>query len=191
MSTWKGWQSDLLKAAHQPDTSHNRQFLSDWHAASGIDCDHNPVDLTAQLRHSKNCKLYRGPRHGHIHYQAYRHPADAGEAFREQLGSGKYPNLLVAIAQGNPYDTSKITADIADKIETELAYWGSAAFGADYANFIHEGGPPPKLKAPQALKGWGHLQRSVNHELPAALKSSQHAGAATLRAIAHARKVKV
>lgn len=191
MSAWRGWEGDLLKAAKLPNTSHNRQFLSDWHTAAFSDCALNPVDLTTPRRHSRDCKAYDGPRQGAHAYQAYAHDHDAAVAFAEQINSTRYNLIQKALAHGNPYDTSKITADDASLIETALAYWGSAAWGADYANEIAAGGPPPKLKAPQALKGWGHLQRSVNHELPTALKASQHHGSATLRALDRARKVRL
>lgn len=191
MSTYKGWQRDLLHAAKLPDTSHNRQFLSDWHAASLIDCALNPVDLTTKRRHSKDCKTYSGPRSGSIFYQAYAHSTDTRAAFAEQINSTRYNLIQKALADGNPYDTAKITTDDADLIETALAYWGSAAWGADYANIIAAGGPPPTLKAPQALKGWGRLQHAMNHELPGAIKASQHSRAAALRALDRARKVRL
>ena len=191
MNTYKGWQRDLLAAAKLPDTSHTRQFLSDWNAAAESDCDLNPLDLTTRLDHSKNCRLYRGPRHGTIHYQAYAHSADTRRAFADQIAQSRYVTIRHALESGNPYDTSKITADDAATIETALAYWGSAAFGADYAQTIADGGPPPTLKAPQALKGWGDLQHSVNHKLPTAIHSSQHSRAAALRELARVHKVRI
>jgi len=191
VSTYRGWEKDLLDAAKLPNTSHTRKFLGDWHAASLIDCDLNPVDLTMPEGKSKNCKAYSGPRHGHIHYQAYAHSTDTRNAFAGQIKDSRYQHLRAALKSGNPYDTGKITADDAGLIETDLAYWGSAAFGADYANDMAAGGPAPVFKAPQALKGWSDLQRSVNRKLPGAIRSSQRSRAAALRALGRARKVRI
>lgn len=61
----------------------------------------------------------------------------------------------------------------------------------NYVGKAPSAAPPPKLKAPQALRGWRDMQRSVNTHLPAALHTSKRAHRAALRELRRASKVRL
>jgi hypothetical protein len=82
---------------------------------------------------------------------------------------------------------------------------GGGYYTANTAGKKHKGDPifdyagkdkpvPPSLgtvKAPQALRGWHDLRKSVNKKMPAATSYSHRLGRASLRALSRAHKVKL
>ena len=186
MSVYKDWQADLLSSASLPDTKPNRDFLSDWHAHADSDCDLNPIDLTSHNSGSKNCKPVSLPYRPNAHYQSYSSRSWSRTAFYGQITSATYPHLRAALASGDPY---KVT-DWA-KVAVDIGAWGGKTFANVYEDTMSAGGPPPTLKAPQALRGWHDMQRSVNRHLPAALHASKRAHRAALRELRRASKVRL
>lgn len=183
MSVYSGWQHDLLGAASLPDTAANRRFLNAWHANAESDCSLNPIDLTDRNDHSHNCKQT-----GFVgrSYQRYDDRVWTRTAFYAQITSGKYPHLRAALRSGNPYTVTDYVA-----VTDDIGKWASQTFSNIYLDVMRSGGPPPTLKAPQALRGWGDIQRAVNRHLPAALHASQQHRHAALRELRRARRVRL
>lgn len=76
------------------------------------------------------------------------------------------------------YDPT-LTANFELPVFSTSADTGKAAGGAS------------SLKAPQALKGWQALRKSVNKSMPSALRSSRKASTSALRSLSRARKVRL
>ena len=62
---------------------------------------------------------------------------------------------------------------------------------AEEFTFTHAAKPPPGVKTAQLHQGWNDLRRSVNVNLPAALRNSHRSLNAGLRAVERARKVRL
>lgn len=194
MSTWRGWQADLLSAVNLPNTENNRRFLSDWHANANTNCRLNPVDL-----HIKEPRLTGGA-HGteskdcaHLwvfqksaQAQAYTDRIWARTAWYGQITSGNYKHLVAALKSGNPY-----TKELVQGVAHDVGRWGSDKFANAYITEVFAGGPPPTLKAPQALRGWTDLQRAFNTHLPQSMHASQKARAHAHRQLRRAGKVHI
>ena len=90
------------------------------------------------------------------------------------VGTG--PSSLTIVCGGHNYRQTENTRPNGDVI-----YLDAGAVG----------GKPSSLKAPQALKGWKDLQRSINHTMPASLQASARSRNAALRQLARARKVRL
>lgn len=187
MATWPGWEPDLLRAAQIANSANRRKFLDDWHAHADSDCRNNPVDLTVQSAGSSDCASL--PAIG-ARAQNYTTTGNAGHAFFAQLHSGRFPALLHALQSTNPYTVTN-TGTVAE----ELSLWGSQTFSGIYftetANAPGRGGGPVGAKAPHAHQGWHALRRSVNTNLPAALRDSEKAVRRARQALTHARKVRL
>lgn len=187
MGTYRGWEHDLLAVAKLPDTQQNRAFLADWHSHADSDCDLNPIDLTHRITgKSKDCKPANIPYHLSAQFQAYSDRVWTRTAFSAQLKSRHFPYILAAFRTGDPYTVSDVYP-----LAKNLGKWGSKNFANYLIDLRFQGGPPPTLKAPQALRGWSDLQRSVNRALPHALTGSQHARSAALRELRRARRVRL
>lgn len=189
MSTWNGWAADFLSAVGAPNTANNRRFLNSWASnAQHPNLTNNPNDLHLKEPGSTNGPA--GPGTGE-HFQNYHTAQKVGAhtwartAFDGQITSGDYPHLRAALRSGNPYNASNIY-----DVEGDLNKWGSYDFGAVYVADA-QAGPPVTLKAPQALRGWSDMQRSVNRHMPSALNTSQRARKRALRNLARIRKVRL
>jgi hypothetical protein len=191
VTTWPGWESDLLGAASLPDTAENRAFLGEWRKhAEAPDCDLNPIDLTHTYHgdrtganvHSHNCK--QTGTFG-LAYQRYDDRVWARSAFAAQISSGDYPHLQAALASGNPY-----TATDYQGVNADLGKWQSFDFGFTYLNETSPVGSS-NVKAAHAHGGWRDLQRTVNHKMPAALHDSRRAVRAGMRSLHRAGKVRL
>lgn len=192
MTVYTGWQKDLLSVGGFPDTTANNRFLNDWHANAESDCKLNPVDLHQLVQgHSVNCKPANIPNHPNAHFQSYDGSVWTRTAFGSQMDSGTYPHLHAALKSGNPYGTNYTSDPGLHQVANDLAAWGSHTFANTFITEQSQGGPPPTLKAAQALRGWKDLQRSVNHGMPAALSDSARMRKAALRKLHHMRKVRV
>lgn len=183
MTTWSGWAADFLAAASLPGSNNNVRFLNEWAAnATHPSCQNNPNDLAQHIQgHSSNCGT--ATNYYNQHFQRYSSHLWARTGWAVEIRSGHYPHLVAALRSGNPYTYSGYL-----DVEGDLNRWGSGPFGAVYVNDL-ESGPPASLKAPQALSGWKALRKSVNRDMPAALRQSQKARQAALRSLSHARKV--
>lgn len=187
MGTWSGWQADLLSFAHLPNTTENRNFLSDWNAHAETNCANNPVDLSVPDTTSSDCASLPGliPK-----AQRYTTHGNGAHAFNVQVHQSRYAALLSAMETGDPYTTNN-TGEVAQ----DIALWGSRAFSQRYfdetKNAPGRGSGGDGISAPRAHKGWHDIRRSVNHNWPRALKASERQTRAALRRISHARKVRL
>lgn len=186
MSVWAGWQSDLLTHAVLPDTAANRRFLSDWHSHAETNCKNNPIDLSVKDFDGSDCHALPGLI---AKAQSYPTHAAGSHAFHTQIHQSDYAALFAAMQTGNPY-----TADNTGPASEAISRWGSRAFGQRFfaeTDLTRSGGPGGQLAGQgQALRGWSHLQRAINHDLPKALHASQQARHAALRSLARAHRVR-
>lgn len=186
MAWWLGFERAFLEAIGATATSRQIEFLTDWNVKASSDCSNNPLDISRANAGSMNCRKLTSSRTA----QNYTTHTQAQSAFRLQVESGNFPHLLAALRSDNPY-TYKDTAGVED----DLRKWGSGKFADYYVTQVSTGPPapppqpPPNLKAPQALRGWKDLQRSINHKMPAALKDSERYRHEALRKLVRARKV--
>ena len=184
MTTWAGWAADFLSAASLQNTPGNRNFLTSWaDNADHPNCRNNPVDLTHDEPNSTDCGTDTNA--DGLRTQAYTSHTWARTAFNSQLHSGKYPALLAALRSGNPYNVGNPY-----DVEADLNRWGSPSFGAVFVDDVRSG-PPGKIKAPQALRAWADMQKSVNRHMPAALRQSERSRKAALRNLRRIRRVKL
>ena len=187
MSTWAGWQSDILKAAGVPDNQPARNFLSDWHSHEGPDCPNNPLLASRKSTNSTVCRTLAGGNKA----QSYPSPKSSAKATAAQLKSGTYTHLLAAFTGETWWEPGAgpgVYADLVAWGVPKFADWYKAQFGANFGS----GGPPSgTLNAPAALSGWKAVRRSINRGMPQALSDSQRARRAALRSLSHVRKVRV
>lgn len=183
MSTWEGWQADLLAEADVPDTGQNRSFLTAWQKSQPTQCYRNPVVISHKQPGSTNCRKLPG---GTKHAQNYLSLKSGKEAFGLQLNSGSYPWLLKALQSGDPYS---IHGDVATVTAQDLTHWGSPKFAETYES--RQNGPTGTLSAPHALGGWKSLRKSVNKGMPDAITYAKRQNTAALRSLSRARRVKV
>lgn len=177
MAAWSGWEGQLLTALGIKRTQNDVDFLDLWHTDTSNLGKNNPVDATEPWAGSKVINDA-----GIRDYPS--HTAGIG-ATAEQLRTAPYAAILAALKSGDPYTVNDYV-----KVADELTTWGSVTFAGDYLNTSQAGAPKP-LTAPRAHKGWADMRHSVNHNWPAALRSSEHQIAAALRSLSRARKVKL
>lgn len=185
VSVYTGWKPDLLSTDNFPETTGNLRFLTEWHANADSSCGLNPIDLTAKNTGSSNCKGAALPYRPNAHYQTYSDRSWTRTAFYAQITSGDYPNLRAALRAGHPYKVADYGA-----VAQDIGMWGSSTFADVYLREMESGGPPPTLAAPQALRGWADMQRSINRHLPAALHDSARLRAHAQRQLARIGKVR-
>lgn len=178
MSTWSGWQSQLLKAAHEPVTATNVAFMNLWAAhADAPGCANNPVDLSHKEGGSSDCQPLTGSRIA----QKYANHSSAAAAYATEILSGNFPTLETALA-GLGVDLS--TGDA--RIEAELRAWGSTNF----ATFLAGNATATGVKAPGIHRGWTELRKSISPGLTSAISEALRLDRDALRSLSHARKVR-
>lgn len=185
MSSWAGWQSQLLSAANLPGTSSNSAFLSDWNNSANSNCQNNPVDISRSATGATDCRPLTTSRTA----KNYTSHAQAASTFAQQLQSGNFPHLFAALNSGTPYSVPSPHDVIAD-----LILWGSASF----AYMLSQNYGPPSgggdgsvnIHAPQVLRGWKDVRHSAQTVMPEALRSSDKAIRRALQQLARARKVR-
>lgn len=187
MATWSGWIQQFLSAAGLPNTDGNRTFLSDWAAHADSSCKNNPIDLSRSMSGSSNCHTLTSTRKA----QNYTSHTQAANAFKAELDSGTFGQLLAGFKSGDPFTIAKLPDVLGD-----LLTWGSSQFESYLEN---EFGVTPSgsglgggnASSPKAHHGWQDLRRSLNHNMPGALRASQRNTAAALRSLSKARKVRL
>lgn len=179
MTTWSGWQSEFLNAAHVPDDAANRAFLTAWAAhANAPNCRNNPIDLSQPETGSGNCTILPGGKHAQ-HYPSH---ASAATAFVDQIFSQQFQAIGVGLAASN-ITTSNLPQEYIDA----LNLWGSHKFALFAAG--QSGQKPPKVPVP-LHKGWNDVRHSVNTTAHKRLAASQRLVSAALRKLEHTHKVK-
>lgn len=187
MSTWSGWIIQFLNRANILNTPPIQTFMSQWAAHSPGSCKNNPVILSTKVSGSSNCGATVA---GFGRTQNYGTHAEAAHAFSIQMHTAWVKPLLDALNTGNPFqigDRSKVVA--------VLRRWGDEGFADWYANATTDGTTGGSGsgggKAGAAHSGWTDLRHTVNHNMPKALKTSQHNVHAALRALSKGRKVRL
>ena len=186
MPTWSGWIGQFLHAAGILNTPPNQTFMAAWAQHATSNCTRNPIDLCHAEPGSTNCRAATGI---FPHYQTYTTHAHAASAFAYEVKLPAFKPLFNALDSGNPFQ-------VADRspVESVLISWGSVAFAKWYetaqAGGSGGGGGGGGAQGPGAHKGWVHLRRSVNHNMPHSLSASQRNIHAALRSLGHAHKVK-
>jgi hypothetical protein len=184
MATWTGWEAQFLAAAQVPDTTSNVQFLDDWARHANTDCRNNPIDLSTPVSGSTNCASLPAIT---ARAQNYTTHANAAHAFYVQTHAGYAKALLAALKSGDPY-----TVTDTGTVATDISAWGSQKFAEVY--FTETAGAPGRGGgggiAPQALKGWHDVRRSVNTKMPAALQHSEKMVRRALQDLSRASRVR-
>jgi hypothetical protein len=103
VSTWAGWEADLLTHAGIPNTANNRRFLDDWHSHAETNCKNNPIDLSVRSAGATNCHTLPAVT---ARAQNYSTTGNAVHAFDVQIHQNAYQHLLAALLTGNPYTAS-------------------------------------------------------------------------------------
>ena len=184
MSTWPGWQADLLSHSGIPNTTNNRRFLSDWHSHAETNCANNPIDLSVTDFDGKDCADLPG-----LIAKAQRYPTTAAgsHAFDTQIHQAAYAALLSVMMTGNPY-----TATGSGLASEALSAWGSETFAQRYfAETANAPGRGGGIVDGDALRGWTDLQRSINKRMPAALAASQATTRRALRSLGRTHRVEL
>lgn len=160
------------------NTSGNLKFLTEWHSHEKTSCTNNPVSASKVWLAASLC--HGGPKRN------YRTRSDGAQATAAQLKEPRFSAIYDALKSGHPFHVADNQA-----VVSALELWGSAGFAAQYAT---QGAPAPAKQspvAPQALKGWSDIQRTVGRGLPAALHQSDTSIRRALRSLGRARKVKL
>lgn len=185
MSTWSGWEDQFLKVAGLPTTAANRRFLDEWAAHAETNCTNNPIDLTHKLSGSTNCGSLPALTLKTQHYTSH---AQAAQAFLAEIDGTNLRQLRAALESGDPF-----TVNNTGVVSEQIDFWGSTTFAKFYFNETGSapgrGGSSSQFEDSHALAGWADIRHSVNHNMPAALRSSQKMTAAALRRVGRARKV--
>ena len=184
MSTWSGWQNQLLKAAGIIVTPPNRNLLTSWAKHAATSCNNNPIDLSAPLQGSQDCHALKNltPK-----AQRYTSHAQAANAFRLEIHDDFAKPLLDALNSGNPFQVDNVQ-DVANVF---LA-WGSDAMHDVYLSLVKGqagGGSGSKGVGPNTHRAWKDVQRSVNKRLPSAVATSKRLRRQTLRDVNRARRL--
>ncbi len=182
MSVWSGWQADLLTHAGLPNTSSNRQFLSDWHSHAQTNCHDNPIDLSVKSAGSSNCHTLPGI---NARAQNYSTTGNAVHAFTVQIHQAAYAHLLAALKTGNPF-----TASGTGLASQDLTKWGSQGFAQWYFNQTANAPGRGGGYKPTSTKAWGSVQKSVNHGLPTMLRRVGALNKATATELRKRRRVR-
>lgn len=189
MTTWSGWQVQLLGAAKLPADETHGIFLFDWSQHAASNCNNNPIDLSHVFATRRNCHKLTASRTA----QNYTDHAHAATAFSAQIHSGSFPHILNALKSAIPYQQPNPGG-----VATELRAWGSPAFATYYLNHANVGtgggggggGGGGAQYAPNVYRSWSHLQHSINRNLPTKVHRIDYAMRRTLQRLAHHRRVR-
>lgn len=153
MAAPPGFAQAVLAQGGWPQTPQNVGYLNQWHQFEQSPDANNPFNTTqpmagAQATNSAGVRSYPNPQVGI-------------QATIQTLKNGYYPNLVAALASGNPYAH-------AAAIAPDLRTWGSHSF----ADFLLSGNRGPSQAAPNGntpVGGGGGVSSPV--QAPAAAPS--------------------
>ena len=186
MTTWSGWDRQFLNAAGILLTPPNLTFMAEWASNEGGSCKNNPVDLAHPITGSTRCG---DTVTGFGRTQNYPSHTKAAQAFSYQINDAAMKALKVALDTGNPFQIGDRSAAVA-----ALDSWGSPVFAKWYMNATTDGGTgtggAPSTRAPHTHSGYHDLQRTMQKNLPTALRKSSKLTNGALRSLSRGRKVK-
>jgi len=183
MASWDGWAEAFLASASLPATTNTVAFMEDWaiHADSP-GCANNPIDNQRPEAGSTNC----GPvREFGRRSQAYVSHAQSRTAFAERIATGDFPHLAEALQSGDPY-----SVDDWQLVVKNIGDWGSTKFANVYLA-QRSAGAGAGVTPARVHGGWADLRHTLNHTMPASLKTTRHSLGAALRELHRASKVKL
>lgn len=185
MPTWSGWQNQFLNRANLIVTPPNLTFMTQWANHAPGSCKNNPNDLSKSVSGSSKCGATVA---GFGRSQNYPSHTAAAQAFQQSIDTAWVKPLKDAINSGNPFQIGDRSAVVA-----VLDRWGSTSFAKWYATATNQGtsggGGGGGGLAPQTLKGWDALRKSVNSGMPNSLRESRKLTAQALRDVVRARRV--
>lgn len=137
MSAWSGYQSDILAAGGWPNTSANRQFLTDWHGAEGSPCTNNPLNNSQDVAAESGIQTTPCMGSGGVCINApycianYASPADGARGTANAI-KRHAPDVAAMLATGKGYEA------LSQAAINEIYSWGSHFF----ANSLSPGKSP-------------------------------------------------
>lgn len=177
MTTWRGWEADLLKALKAKDTPGNRAFLTGWERRDGTTCKDNPLTATVPLAGSSHCKHVSGS----TYVQSYTSRANGIAATVNQLAKADYAPIVAALASGDP-----ITYADWQHVVGALGVWGAHRFAVQYGTAARRAQAPVATggsiasDASRSLAGYKHFANQLVHTVPTQLRHSQRLRASAL-----------
>lgn len=134
MAVWTGWLADVLAGIGAPDTTDNRQFLTEWESSERTACRFNPLAVRLPLPGSNRCKeLPNG-----LYAQSYTTKADGLAATVAQFALANHAAIVAALKTGDPF-----TIEDPATVEKELGLWSADTFAAKYATQAQAPAPTP------------------------------------------------
>jgi hypothetical protein len=180
-ATWSGWIIQFPNRANILNTPPLQTFLTEWARHAPGSCKNNPIDLSRSVAGSTRCGDTVA---GFGRTQNYGTHAEAAHAFALSVHTSWAKPLLDALNSGNPFQV----ADRAPVVAV-LKRWGSPQFADWYATATVDGtgggGAGGGTRAAHTHHGWHDLRRSVNHNMPTALRHSIKLTNAALRSLKH------
>ncbi len=177
MSTWPGWERDILTAIKAPINADTTKFLDEWHSYEGGVAINNPLNTTQPEAGATN---YNG-----AGVKNYPSSQVGTTATRATLENGRYPDILAALRSGKPFAYGDKGA-----VEREIQTWGTFGFAAWYAQQGVTIPAPPKSApkpgdpvAPAALNAWTHFTQQLGVNLPTQLRRAKAVRRAALRSL--------
>lgn len=182
VSTWKGWEAELLAPLGAPNTAKARTFLEEWAATEPHGCAHNPLGATIHAAGSTHCKHVAGK----VYTQAYPTRKEGIAATVKQLREAPYKAIVACLHSGNPY-----TFTDWQEVVGELGTWGAHTFASEYAAAmqapVSTGGGGAPATADGAMKAYHHLSKTLARGVPKGLHKVDKLNRATLARL-HGRR---
>jgi hypothetical protein len=114
MSTWQGWENDVLTAIGAPITAANIAFLDAWQHAEGGSATYNPLNTTQPASGSTP--------YNSAGVQDFTTPTQGANATKQTLENGYYPAIVSALQSGDPLNNGDLGA-----MSQELNKWGTGS----------------------------------------------------------------
>lgn len=171
MTTWQGWEAELLSTLEIKFTPENGDFLDQWVKADGTSCKDNPLAASLPFGGSTDCHTLSGGQR----VQAYTTHGHGIAATAKQLQDPRFAPILAALKSETPN-----TYTDWQLVVGSLGSWGAHAFAVKYgteAQKAQTGGPssgPADAAAPRGLAGYKHFSHQLSHTIPEQLRRSQH-----------------
>jgi hypothetical protein len=160
VSTWKGWQADLLRAWGAPSNPQTRAFLAAWYAAVDHGGHDNPLGASRGIKGSSN--YHGGP------IKNYPTPRAAVAATIAQVKGDPWTIIYHAVRGGTPSEVES-----SGDLNGPLEQWGVdvAKFSTVYDSLLPQLGPPPSTTPgvavpPGAAKAWRGIMRVFGRNVP-------------------------
>lgn len=141
MSTFPGWESQVLRAIGAPVTKGNVAFLDTWQRFEGGSANFNPLNTTQPAAGSSN--------YNSVGVKNYTSAQQGVAATAATLQNGRYNTVVSLLRTGNP--SGSLLSGKFDKtqVASEISTWGTKTF----ANNIRNSGGAAILDSPAQTAG--------------------------------------